>query len=60
MKPAEAARLLNVSERTLEAWRYKGMGPKFLRISARCIRYRPQDILDWQENRLRRSTSENL
>jgi predicted DNA-binding transcriptional regulator AlpA len=55
---AKAAQYLSVSPRTLQSWRGRGGGPKFVRISSRCIRYRLQDILVWQAERVRRSTSD--
>lgn len=54
----QAATLLNVNPRTLQKWRVKGGGPKFIRISRRCIRYRPRDIRDWAQHRVKSSTSE--
>lgn len=58
VRQEEAARLLGVSPRCLEAWRYKGGGPRFVRISARCVRYRRSDLHAWLEERLKASTSE--
>lgn len=54
----QAATLMNVNPRTLQKWRVKGGGPLFVRISRRCIRYRPKDITDWTQNRVKSSTSE--
>ena len=53
-----AARFLAVSPRTLRNWRTRGNGPKFVKVSARCIRYRVKDLTDWTEKRTRRSTSD--
>lgn len=55
---AEAARFLGLTVRCLQGWRYKGGGPKFVRISARCIRYRRRDCREFFEARLRTSTSD--
>ena len=55
----QAATLLNVNPRTLQKWRVKGGGPPFVRISRRCIRYRPRDIRHWAQNRVKSSTSES-
>jgi hypothetical protein len=53
----DAARLLGVSERTLEGWRHKiSDGPAFVRITARCVRYRRGDLLDFIAAKRRRST----
>lgn len=40
----EAADLLHVQARTLESWRMRGIGPKFIRYTSRAIRYRPADL----------------
>ena len=55
----QAAVLLGVSPRALQAWRQRGGGPRFVRISSRCIRYRRRDLLMWSEERLARSTSDS-
>jgi hypothetical protein len=35
-----ASLMLRVSERTLERWRAERIGPSFIRMSARAVRYR--------------------
>ena len=40
----EAASVLRLSERTLERWRVAGIGPRFIRLSRRSIRYRQEDL----------------
>jgi len=52
----EAALMLGVSNRCLENWRYRGGGPNWIRISARCIRYRRSDLIQFIEARVRTST----
>ena len=42
-----ATRLGLPSARTLEAWRLRGYGPPFLRLSPRLVRYRASDIDQW-------------
>ncbi len=54
----QAATLLNVNPRTLQKWRINGGGPLFVRISRRCIRYRPKDVRNWAQHRVKSSTSE--
>ncbi len=39
----QAARILNVSIRTLQAWRCAAKGPPFIRVG-RAIRYRRSDL----------------
>ncbi|QYI99719.1 helix-turn-helix domain-containing protein [Thalassovita mediterranea] len=55
---SQAANYLAVSPRTLRNWRTRGGGPKFVKVSARCIRYRLKDLVDWADKRTRRSTSD--
>ena len=40
----EAALALRLSERTLERMRVAGIGPRFIRLSRRSVRYRQQDL----------------
>jgi len=54
-----AARMLGYSPRALENWRYRGGGPRFVRVSARSVRYRSADLETWIEERLRVSTSDD-
>ena len=58
MRQEDAAQMLGVTPRALEAWRYRGGGPRYIRISGRCIRYRRSDIITWIAARERHSTSE--
>jgi len=53
-----AARFLSVSRRTLRNWRSRGGGPKYVRYSQRCIRYRIKDLLAWADQRTLKSTSD--
>ncbi len=52
------AEYLNLSVRTIQGFRYKGGGPRFVRISSRCVKYRRIDGREWAEARLCSSTSE--
>ncbi|MHB8766395.1 MAG: helix-turn-helix transcriptional regulator [Deferrisomatales bacterium] len=54
----QAAVVLGVTPRCLQNWRMIGYGPKHVRLSAACCRYRPEDLDAWIESRLRSSTSE--
>lgn len=42
----QAAELLALSVRTLQAWRPRGAGPRFVR-AGRAIRYRKADLAAW-------------
>ena len=47
----EAAERLAVQPRSLEAWRQRGIGPRYLRYSKTCVRYRLSDIQAWVATR---------
>lgn len=55
---AEAAFLLGLSTRTLEALRLKGEGPPFYALGKRAVRYRRCDLDSWMGAKRRRSTSD--
>ena len=46
-----------LSEATLERWRSESIGPIFLKLQG-CVRYRIADIIAFENESLRRSTSE--
>ena len=54
----ETAKLIGFSIRTLQKWRTQGEGPPFVRVSARAIRYRREDIDQWIVSQIRTSTSD--
>ena len=55
----DAAASLGLQPRTLQEWRRRGDGPAFVRVSSRCIRYRPEDLENWAADRVRVSTSDD-
>lgn len=55
----EAAELLGVAPQTLAHWRVRGSGPRYITLSARCVRYRLSDIQGWLDRRAKESTAEN-
>lgn len=52
----ELARRWNLSHRTLERWRSRGGGPRFLKLNGRCL-YRIEDIEAFEKDRIRASTA---
>jgi predicted DNA-binding transcriptional regulator AlpA len=58
MNEEGAAREIGVSIKTLQAWRQRGGGPRYVSISRRCVRYRSEDLRAWAESKLVSSTSE--
>ena len=53
-----AADFLDLTPRCLQAWRCRGGGPRFVKISSRCIRYRRSDLQKWVQERLFSDNSE--
>lgn len=58
MDEREVAAFLGYTVRALQNWRLRGGGPVFVRVSARSVRYRRRDVLEWAKARLRTSTSD--
>lgn len=52
-----AADFLGYSVRALQNWRVRGGGPKFVKVSARSIRYRRRDLIGWADGKLVPHTS---
>lgn len=55
---AEAAFLLGLSPRTLEALRLRGGGPPFIAVTPKAVRYRRRDLGAWIAARRRVSTAD--
>jgi hypothetical protein len=54
---AQLADRWQISIRTLQAARVKGSGVRFVRIG-RSVRYRLEDIIEYEKDRLRTNTSD--
>lgn len=54
---SEVANLLTNKPNTIEGWRIKGMGPRYIKIG-RLVRYRIEDVNAWIEAQERTSTSQ--
>ena len=54
---SETAKLLRLSERTLERYRVSGFGPRFVKAGRRVL-YRPADIEAWTDQRTFSNTAE--
>ncbi len=48
LKPREVARLLNISPRTLEKWRFESRGPSYFQVEGG-IRYSRREIAAYVE-----------
>lgn len=53
-----AAQTLGLSQKTLEAMRVRGDGPKFIKISSRKVVYSEAHLREWISGRTFTSTSE--
>lgn len=40
----DVSKRLGVKAKTLQMWRWRGIGPRFVRMSSRAVRYRPEDV----------------
>lgn len=52
----DVSELYSIPVKTLQGWRVTGTGPHFCKLGS-CVRYRPRDMDEFIEARLRRSTS---
>jgi hypothetical protein len=57
MDERAAAEFLGMTPRFLQLARMSGKGPPYIRISARAIRYKPETLRAWLEERERTSTA---
>ena len=55
---SDVGELLGVSTQFLEIGRHKGYGPPFVRLSARAVRYRRDDLRAWLRERKHASVAE--
>ncbi len=53
----EVAKRLDVAVTTLQKWRQQGIGPLFMKLSAR-VSYPEEHLEDYERQALRKSTSE--
>ncbi len=57
MNEDQAAQVLTVGTKTLQSWRVRGVGPRFVRIG-RLVRYTEAELAKYIEEQTRQSTSE--
>lgn len=55
-----AAQYLNLQPRTLENWRTKGIGPRYVQYSTRMVRYHIAELDRWIDQNSKRSTREEM
>ena len=54
----EAATYLRLARPTLERFRLTGGGPAFCKMGGKAVRYRQEDLDNWLESCVRKSTSD--
>ena len=54
-----AANFLDLTPRSMQAYRQRGGGPPFFRLSARCVKYTRLKCKAWYDARMRSSTSDS-
>ncbi len=54
----DVAQALSLSVRTIQAFRLRGGGPRFIKIGSRAVRYRPEDVSAFLIDAARTSTSD--
>jgi hypothetical protein len=47
----EAANWIGISEGTMRDWRSDEIGPPYIVVSPRCIRYAMEDLIKWRDER---------
>jgi predicted DNA-binding transcriptional regulator AlpA len=60
LNETQAADILCYSVRALQNWRHRGGGPRFVKVSARSVRYRYSDLVAWIELRTVSNTSQHI
>jgi predicted DNA-binding transcriptional regulator AlpA len=60
LNETQAADILCYSVRALQNWRHRGGGPRFVKVSARSVRYRHSDLILWIESRTVSNTSQHI
>ncbi|MGO9055995.1 MAG: helix-turn-helix transcriptional regulator [Candidatus Binataceae bacterium] len=51
LKTPEAARFLKRSERTMQGWRYRNEGPRYIRLNASTVFYRVSDLIAFLDSK---------
>ena len=54
----QAAAFLRVSVSTLRGWRVSGRGPRWIKLSGNCVRYRRRELIEHADAHCVRSTCE--
>jgi hypothetical protein len=58
LNTTQAASITGLTKRGMEALRQKGGGPLFIKVGAKCVRYRLSDLVFWIDSHAHHSTAE--
>lgn len=58
--PAALAEYLGTTTGALAQMRYRGVGPRFIKLGAKAIRYRESDVSAWLDQQTRQQTGSSL
>ena len=56
MDSAELGKRLGKSAAALANWRYQGLGPRFIKLGPKAVRYRISDVEAWLDEQTRQQT----
>jgi predicted DNA-binding transcriptional regulator AlpA len=52
----DLAEMLRVKKETVQQWRLRGHGPKYVKVSGKAVRYRLKDVEQFLKRRTRQCT----
>lgn len=55
--PSEVAEMLRIEPRTLADWRYRNVGPPYIRFGRRDVRYRAEEVARFLAEREHQNTT---
>lgn len=56
LKPSDLGEKLGKSTAALANWRYLGLGPRFIKLGPKAVRYRISDVEAWLDEQTRQQT----
>ena len=52
LSETQTAKYLNISKKSLQRWRFNRQGPPYVKLNAKTIRYRREDLDQWMKERI--------
>jgi predicted DNA-binding transcriptional regulator AlpA len=56
LTPGDLEALLGKPKAALANWRYQGLGPRFIKLGPKAVRYRAKDVESWLDQQTRQQT----